>query len=63
MDALIHLTIYLIIFGVIWWLVDMLPLPSPVAQIVRLLFLIMLIMIILVAFGVLPERYLPRLQL
>ena len=63
MDALIHLTISLIIFGVIWWLVDLLPLPSPIAEIVRILFVVMFIMIILAAVGILPERFMPRLTM
>ncbi len=63
MDTIIHLIIYLVIFGLIWWVVGMLPLPAPVAQIVRILFVIMLICIILAAVGILPPRFLPRLKL
>ncbi len=63
MDLIINLTVYLVIFGLIWWLVSMLPLPAPVAQIVRVLFIIMLILIILSVFGIVPGGYLPRLNL
>jgi hypothetical protein len=44
-------------------LVSLLPLPSPVAQVVRVLFIILLILIVLSVFGVLPGGYLPRLSL
>lgn len=63
MDSLINLIVYLVVFGLIWWLVSLLPLPSPVAQVVRVLFIIMLILIVLSAFGIIPGSYLPRLSL
>lgn len=62
MVMLINLIVYLVVFGLIWWLVGMLPLPSPVAQIVRVLFIILLIYIILAAFGILPGGYLPSIK-
>jgi hypothetical protein len=63
MNILISLIIYLVVFGLIWWAVSLLPLPSPVAQIVRVLFIVILIMIILSVFGIIPGGYLPRLHL
>lgn len=63
MDAIVNLIIYLVVFGLIWWLVSMLPLPAPVAQIVRVLFVILLILIVLSVFGILPGGYLPRISL
>jgi len=63
MDSLVNLIVYLVVFGLIWWLVSLLPLPSPVAQVVRVLFIILLILIVLSVFGVLPGGYLPRLSL
>jgi hypothetical protein len=63
MDTIINLIVYLIVFGLIWWAVGMLPLPAPVAQIVRILFIILLIFIILSAAGILPGGYLPRVHL
>ena len=59
---IVNLITTLVVFGLIWWLVGMLPLPSPVAQIVRVLFIIMLILIVLSAFGILPGGYLPQLK-
>jgi hypothetical protein len=63
MSLLINLIVYLVVFGLIWWLVSMLPLPAPVAQIVRVLFIILLILIVLSVFGIIPGNYLPRLNL
>jgi len=63
MDLIVSLIAYLVVFGLIWWLVSMLPLPAPVAQIVRVLFIILLILIILSFAGVLPSSYLPRFRL
>ncbi|GGY61850.1 hypothetical protein GCM10011613_01620 [Cellvibrio zantedeschiae] len=62
MDTIINLIAYLVVFGLIWWLVSMLPLPSPVAQIVRVLFIVLLILIILSFAGILPSSYLPHIK-
>jgi hypothetical protein len=61
--TLVSLIVYLVVFGLIWWLVGMLPLPAPVAQIVRICFIILLILIVLAVFGIIPASYLPRLKL
>lgn len=63
MNPLISLIAYLVVFGLVWWLVGMLPLPAPVAQIVRVLFVILLILIILGAFGIVPGLNLPQIRL
>jgi hypothetical protein len=63
MNVIISLIIYLVVFGLIWWLVSMLPLPAPVGQIVRVLFIILLIFIVLSVFGIIPGGYLPRINL
>ncbi len=63
MDIMISLVVYLVVFGLIWWLVSLLPLPAPVAQIVQVLFILMLIVIILSAVGILPGGYLPRIHI
>jgi len=63
MDLIINLIVYLVVFGLIWWLVSLLPLPAPVAQIVRVLFIVLLILIVLSVFGIIPGGYLPRLKL
>jgi hypothetical protein len=63
MDVIVSLIVYLVVFGLIWWLVGMLPLPSPVGQIVRVLFIILLIGIILAAFGIVPGLHLPHIRM
>ena len=63
MDIIINLIVYLVVFGLIWWAVSLLPLPGPIAQIVRVLFIILLILIILSAVGIIPGHYLPPIKL
>lgn len=63
MDSIINLIVYLVVFGLIWWLISLLPLPAPVAQVVNVLFIIMLLLIVLSVFGIIPGDYLPRLSL
>lgn len=63
MDTIINLIVYLVVFGLFWWLVSLLPLPAPVAQVIRVLFIILLIYIVLSAFDILPSGYLPSLKL
>ena len=41
----------------------MLPLPAPVGQIVRVLFILLLILIVLSVVGILPGGYLPQIRL
>jgi hypothetical protein len=62
MDIIINLIAYLVVFGLIWWLVSMLPLPAPVGKIIQILFIILLIIIILSFAGVIPSGQLPRLN-
>ena len=63
MNIIINLIVYLIVFGLIWWVVNLLPLPAPIGQIVRVLFIILLILIILSAVGIIPGHYLPPIRL
>jgi hypothetical protein len=63
MNVIINLIAYLVVFGLIWWLVSLLPLPSPVGKIVQILFIILLIIIILAFAGVIPNTQLPTLKL
>jgi hypothetical protein len=63
MDIMINLVVYLVVFGLVWWLVSLLPLPAPVGQVVQVLFILMLIVIILSAVGILPGGYLPHFHI
>lgn len=63
MTLIVSLIIYLVIFGLIWWVVSLLPLPAPVDRIVHVLFIILLVLIILVGVGVIPGQSLPVIRL
>jgi len=63
MTVIINLIVYLVIFGLIWWAVGLLPLPAPVAQIVRVLFIVLLILIILSVTGIISGNYLPPIRI
>jgi hypothetical protein len=62
--ALINLLIYLIIVGVIYWAVvtilGLIPLPEPVAQVVRVVLIVVLVLIVVYALlGLLPAGHSP----
>ena len=59
MHLIISLIVYLVVVGLIWWLVRLLPLPAPVASIVNVLFIV----IVLASFNIIPHSYLPTLPL
>lgn len=63
MTVLLSIIIYLIIFGLIWYCVDLLPLPAPVGQIVRVLFVLLLIVTVLSLVGIIPGAHFPLLHL
>lgn len=54
MSLLLTLIVYVIVLGLLWYLVQMLPLPAPAKQIVNVLFILLLIVIVLSTFGMLP---------
>lgn len=51
--ALINLVIYLIIIGVIYWAVTtilgLIPLPEPIAQVIRVILIVILVLIVVYA--------------
>lgn len=59
MNTIISLIVFLIVLGLIWWLVKMLPLPAPIDQIVQVLFIILAIVAVLGLFS----GYVPPLHL
>lgn len=63
MAILFNIILWLVVLGLVWWLVGMLPLPAPVFQIIRVIFIAMLILIVLSLFGVLPGFHLPVIRL
>lgn len=60
---LISLIVTLIVMGLVWWLVQLLPLPHPIGAIVQVLFIILAIVVVLSAFGILPGIALPHIKL
>ena len=54
MSIIITLIVSLILLGLIWWLVSMIPLPAPIGQIVQVLFILLAIFVVLSAFGIIP---------
>lgn len=52
-DVLIHLVVLLLIIGVIWWAVEtilpLIPLPAPIATIVRVLLVVIFAILIIYA--------------
>jgi antibiotic biosynthesis monooxygenase (ABM) superfamily enzyme len=63
MTLIISLIIYLVVLGLIWSLIGMLPLPAPVAKIVQFLFIVLLIIIILAVVGILPGISVPLVRM
>ena len=44
---LINLLILLLIFGVAWWILTLIPLPPPFAMIVRVVFALILLLVLI----------------
>lgn len=60
-STLVNLVILLVVGGLVYWLVTLLPLPAPVKQIVTVLMILILIIVLLsMLFGGLPmHRWAP----
>ena len=52
---LVTLIVYLVLLGLVYWLVSLIPLPSPFPEIIRVLFIILAVVAVLSAFGVMPS--------
>lgn len=62
--ALINLAVYLLIVGVIYWAVTqilaVLPLPAPIAQVIRVILIVILVLIVVYALlGLIPSTSRP----
>lgn len=44
--VLLHIVIILVVLGLIWWLLSLLPLPSPFDQIIRVVLIIIAILVV-----------------
>ena len=62
MSIIITLIVYLVILGLIYMLVNLLPLPDPFGSIVRVLFILLAVLVVLSAFGIIGGG-LPRIRL
>ena len=51
MSTLISLIIFLVVLGLIWYLVTLLPLPAPIQQIIRVCFIVIAIIAALSLLG------------
>jgi len=51
---IVNAIIWLIVLGLIWWLVGFLPLPHPIGIVVMVLFVVLAIIIVLSLFGMIP---------
>lgn len=56
---IVSLIVSLVVIGLIYWLVSLLPLPHPFGVIVQVLFVILAIVLVLSAFGVIPAGSIP----
>ena len=62
MALITTLIVYLIVLGLVYWLVSLLPLPAPFSTMVRVLFIVLAVLAVLSAFGIIGGG-LPRLRL
>ncbi len=63
MSVIVSLIVYLIVLGLIYWLVNMLPLPAPFGLIIRILFIVLAVLACLSLLGVVKGNYLPIIRL
>lgn len=63
MPVIVSLVIYLLLSGLLWWLVCLLPLSAPLDRIVHVVFIVLLLLIILSGVGLLPGLRLPLILL
>lgn len=52
MAVLFNLILWLILLGLVWYLISLLPLPGPVSALIAAIFILILIAIVLGLFGV-----------
>lgn len=59
MTVMVSLAVYLLVIGLMWWLVSLVPLPAPLDRIVHLVFLLILLAVVLIGSGLVPGFSLP----
>lgn len=63
MTILLNLILWLVVLGLVWYLIGLLPLPAPIGQIITVVFVLLLILVVLGLFGVVPGFRLPSINL
>lgn len=63
MSFILTLIVYLIVLGLLWYLIQMLPLPAPVKMVINVLGILFLILIVLSVTGILPGGHFPLVHL
>lgn len=58
---MITLIVWIVVLGLVYWLLTLLPLPDPFALILRVVFIILAILVLLSAVGLLPSLHSPIL--
>ena len=51
MTILLNLIVWLVVLGLVWYLIGLLPLPAPVSTIITVVFVLILILVVLSLFG------------
>lgn len=53
-ENIINCIFWLVIIGMVWWLVSFLPIPAPLGTIITVLFILLAVVVVLSVFGVIP---------
>lgn len=51
---IVSLIVSLIVLGLLYWLVSLIPIPSPFPEIIKVIFIILAVLVVLQAFGFAP---------
>ena len=62
MLVILTLIVYVMVLGLLWWLITLLELPAPFPKIIQVLFVLLAIFAILGVFGIIPGG-LPHVRL
>lgn len=54
MSTIITLIVFLVVLGLLYWLLTLLPLPEPFPIVIKVLIILLLIYVILSTFGMVP---------
>lgn len=63
METIVSLIVYLLVLGVIFWLVGFIPQPAPIDTIVKILFVLLAVLACLSVLGIVKGNYLPVIRI